>query len=182
MKAIQQERDALVAEAEQEQGAEAGAGVFMKKKKWGSTVADDVDEAAEKIESAKAATAAGLSGTILSLPLLLSQSSGALVTLESVAGVAVSCLVFGVTYRYAVRDDFGNDQLKGGVVGAFGLARGFGAADVYLHGSDQYDFASWAEAALLAGESVLTFAFAAVALEAGFKQGLLKPFPMRKAK
>jgi hypothetical protein len=37
---------------------------------------------------------------------------------------------------------------------------------VYLHGSDQYDFTSWAEAALLAGESVLTFAFAAVALEA----------------
>ena len=150
--------------------------------KWGSSVAADVDESAEKIESAKAGTAAAASGTLLSLPLILSQSSGTLVTLESVAGIAVSCLVFGVTYRYAVRDDFGNDQLKGGVVGAFGLARGLGAADVYLHGSDQYDIASWAEAALLAGESVLTFAFAAVALEVGFRQGFLKPFPMRRAK
>jgi len=55
-------------------------------------------------------------------------------------------------------------------VGAFGLARGLGAADVYLHSSDAGDIASWLEAALLAGESVLTFAFAAVALEAGFKR------------
>lgn len=67
-------------------------------------------------------------------------------------------------------------------MGAFGLTRGFGCADVYLHGSDQYDVASWAEATLLAGESVLTFAFAAVALEVGFRQGFLKPFPMKRAK
>lgn len=175
MKAIEEERAQLAAEA-------AGQGIDAagSSRKWGSTVASDVDEAAEKIESAKAGTAAALSGTLLSLPLLLSQSSGSLVTLESVAGVAVSCLVFGVTYRYALRDDFGNDQLKGGVVGAFGLTRGFGCADVFLHGSDQYDFASWAQAALLAGESVLTFAFAAVALEAGFSRGLLQPFPMKK--
>ena len=35
--------------------------------------------------------------------------------------VAVSCALFGVTYRYAVRGEEANLQLKGGVVAAFGL-------------------------------------------------------------
>jgi hypothetical protein len=60
------------------------------------------------------------------------------------------------------------------------LTRGLGEADVYLHGSDALSFASWAEAALLAGESVLTFAFAYAALEYGFKNDILKPFPMSR--
>ena len=85
-----------------------------------------------------------------------------------------------MTYSYAVRDDFGNDQLKGGVVGAFGLTRGLGAADVFLHGSDASALETWAQAALLVGEGVLVFAFAAVALEAGFKSGALRAFPMKK--
>ena len=174
MATIARERQELMAEADAEGGAPAS------KRKWGSTVADDVDEDAERIESAKAATAAAVSGALLSLPLTVSQSPGGIVTLESVAGIFLSCAVFGVTYRYAVRDDLGNDQLKGGVVGAFGLARGLGSADVYLHGSDAGTFASWAEAALLAGESVLVFAFAAAALEAGFTRELIEPFPMKK--
>jgi hypothetical protein len=37
--------------------------------------------------------------------------------------VAVSCALFGVTYRYAVRGQETNLQLKGGVVAAFGLVR-----------------------------------------------------------
>ena len=174
MATIARERQELMAEADAEGGAPTS------KRKWGSTVADDVDEDAERIESAKAATAAAVSGALLSLPLTVSQSPGGIVTLESVAGIFLSCAVFGVTYRYAVRDDLGNDQLKGGVVGAFGLARGLGSADVYLHGSDAGTFASWAEAALLAGESVLVFAFAAAALEAGFTRELIEPFPMKK--
>jgi len=53
-----------------------------------------------------------VSGTLLTLPLLLSQTSGALVTAESIAGTAISCLLFGVVYRYAMRDDVSNNQLK----------------------------------------------------------------------
>jgi hypothetical protein len=178
MEAIAAERAALVAEAESSGDAASPSAALPSK--WGSTVASDVDEDAERVESAKAGAVAAAAGTLLSLPLLLSQSSDTIVAAESVAGVLVSCLVFGVTYRYALRDDFGNDQLKGGVVGAFGLARGLGAADVYLHGSDAARFESWAEAALLAGEGVLVFAFAAAALEAGFRGGFLRAFPMRK--
>jgi hypothetical protein len=90
MKAIQEERELLAAEEAATPSAGGGGGG-----KWGSSVAADVDEDAEKLESAKAGAAAAASGTLLSLPLLLSQSTGTLVTLESVAGVAVSCLLFG---------------------------------------------------------------------------------------
>ena len=173
MEAIAAERASLVAEAEFEESA-------VRPSKWGATVASDIDEDAERVESAKAGAVAAAAGTLLSRPLLLSQSSETLVAAESVAGALVSCLVFGVTYRYTLRDDLGNEQLKGGVVGAFGLARGLGAADVYLHGSDATRVESWAEAALLVGEGVLVFAFAAAALEAGFRNEFLKPFPTRK--
>ena len=175
MEAVAAERASLVAEAES-----SGSRDAVRPNKWGATVHSDIDEDAERVESAKAGAVAAAAGTLLSLPLLLSQSSETLVAAESVAGALVSCLVFGVTYRYALRDDLGNEQLKGGVVGAFGLARGLGAADVYLHGSDATRVESWAEAALLAGEGALVFAFAAAALEAGFRNEFLRPFPMRK--
>ena len=175
MREIAAEREALEAEAKT-----SGGGENMSKKKWGASVGDDVDENAERVESAKAAACSAIFGTALSAPLLLSQSPGGFVTAESLGGVFVSTALFGVVYRYAVRDDFGNDQLKFGVLGAFGLTRGLGEADVYLHGSDALSFSSWAEAALLAGESVLTFAFAYAALEYGFKNDYLKPFPMSR--
>ena len=96
-----------------------------------------------------------------------------------VGAAALSCAAFGVTYRYAVRRDVENSELKGGVVGAFGLARGLSAADVYLRAASlegDLDVASYAQAALLAGQGVLTFAFAALALEQAFERGIVKPF------
>lgn len=173
MREIAAEREALEAEAKE---------TSVKKKKWGASVGDDVDEDAERVESAKAAACSAIAGTLLSAPLLLSQSPGGLVSLESLGGVFASTALFGVTFRYATRDDLGNDQLKTGVLGAFGLTRGLGEADVYLHGSDASAFEAWAEAALLVGESMLTFAFAYAALEYGFKNEILKPFPTRAKK
>lgn len=38
--------------------------------------------------------------------------------------VALSCALFGVTYRYAVRGESANLQLKAGVVAAFGVVSG----------------------------------------------------------
>lgn len=172
MREIAAEREALEAEAKE----------TSVKKKWGASVGDDVDEDAERVESAKAAACSAIAGTLLSAPLLLSQSPGGLVSLESLGGVFASTALFGVVFRYATRDDLGNDQLKTGVLGAFGLTRGLGEADVYLHGSDASAFEAWAEAALLVGESMLTFAFAYAALEYGFKNEILKPFPTRAKK
>lgn len=172
---IAEERKALEAEAN-ERG-------YKEKKKWGSTVSDDVDENAERVESAKAGSISAIAGTVLSTPLLLAQSGdNLLVSLSSVGGVFVSCLLFGVVTRYATRDDLGNDQLRLGVLGAFGLTRGLGEVDVYLHGSDTSQISTYAEAGLLLAESLLPFAFAAAALDWGFKNELVRPFPMRRKK
>ena len=73
MEAIAAERaSSLVAEAEFEESA-------VRPSKWGATVASDIDEDAERVESAKAGAVAAAAGTLLSLPLLLSQSSETLV-------------------------------------------------------------------------------------------------------
>jgi len=162
MAALASERAALEAELAKEDAKGA---------KW----ATPIDEDAEKVESGKAAALSGVGGAALATPLILSQGGGAI----SIAIAAASCAVFGVTYRYAVRRDIGNDELKGGVVGAFGLARGLSAADVYLRAaalSGESDFTAYAQAALLTGEGVLMYAFAAIALEQGFQRGFLKPF------
>ena len=169
MRALEAERAALREElAKEDASGGDGAGG-----KW--VEGASIDEAAEKAESAKSAAVGGASGALLATPLIVSQGGG----LVSVGIVAVSCAVFGVTYRYAVRRDLGNNELKGGVVGAFGLARGLSAADVYLRAASlngDADFATYAQAALLAGQGVLTYAFAALALEQAFARGILKPF------
>ena len=162
MKAAESERAALEAELARED---------TKGGKWATAI----DEEREKLESGKAAALSGVGGAVLATPLILSQGGGAV----SIAIAALSCAVFGVTYRYAVRQDVGNNELKGGVVGAFGLARGLSAADVYLRASalnGETGFATYAQAALLTGEGVLLYAFAAIALEQSFKLGILKTF------
>lgn len=66
-----------------------------------------------------------IAGTFASLPFTLAVDGGlSLGALLSQASILVSCSLFGVTYRYAVRRDLGNLQLKSGVAAAFGLVRG----------------------------------------------------------
>lgn len=74
---------------------------------------------------AQAAAVSAIAGTFASLPFTLAVDGGlSLGALLSQAGILVSCALFGVTYRYAVRRDLGNLQLKSGVAAAFGLVRG----------------------------------------------------------
>lgn len=81
------------------------------------------------MESGKAAAIAGVGGTLGSLPYLLTMGSPPLAAAASIAAVAASCMLFGVTYRYALRQDLRDGHLKGGVVAAFGLVRGLAQAD-----------------------------------------------------
>ena len=162
--ALRVEREALREELARDEGEGSG--------KWAD---GGIDEAVERVESVKAAVVAGAGGGALAAPLLVSQGGGT----AAVGAAALSCAAFGVTYRYAVRRDVENSELKGGVVGAFGLARGLSAADVYLRAASlegDLDVASYAQAALLAGQGVLTFAFAALALEQAFERDIVKPF------
>eukprot|EP00898_Chlorokybus_atmophyticus_P006919 jgi/Chlat1/7228/Chrsp57S06862 len=125
-------------------------------------------------------------GTVMALPVLatggLSVLAGGADPSFSPASAALSlallvatCGLFGVTYRYVVRGDTGNVQLKSGAVAAFGLARGFGQLDVAQMLSPG-DGAALGAAALSAGYSVLILGFCAAAIEIAFRKKMLKPF------
>ena len=71
-------------------------------------------QAAEKVESAKAAAIAGVGGGLASLPYILAAGHPPLNMALSAAVSLASCTLFGVTFRYAVRQDLQNLQLKVG--------------------------------------------------------------------
>jgi hypothetical protein len=84
-------------------------------------------------------------------------------------GIAIVCgLLFGITYRYIIRSDK-NPQLKAGGVLAFGLVRGLTQIEVGWN-------VEILPCVLLAGESVLWFAIAAIAINTAIQLGWLKSF------
>ncbi|PSR12238.1 hypothetical protein C8255_26875 [filamentous cyanobacterium CCP3] len=139
---------------------------------------------ADRIESLKAAVLAGVAAGIVAAALLLAHRVPTLgwgAAFTSVASglsgstfwvsatiAGLSGGLFGITYRYAVRQDE-NAQLKAGVVLAFSLVRGLAlvnvAAAVSLRG--------WPFAVAIA-ESLLIFAAAAAVLEVAQRQGWVK--------
>ena len=135
----------------------------------------------DRIESAKAGTISAIGGVLLSLPLALSQFSGnAFNQFADVGATALSCALFGIVYRYAVRENIDDFQLKGGVVGAFGLVRGVGQAEVFMDvasNNGEISFEAFAQAAAICGESVLVFLFAGLCVEAA----MTREFVARKS-
>lgn len=142
---------------------------------------DSTTSLAERIESVKAggvgALAAGL--TYLSLVVLhfqlhnfpaLAQAADRL-SLLICAGVALaSGFLFGITYRYIIRED-NNPHLKSGAVLAFGLVRGLAQVDVGLN--------LWSVVlpfVLVTAESIFLFAIARFTLDWALHQGWIKPF------
>lgn len=98
-------------------------------------------------------------------------------TLARAAGVAVSGFLFGMTYRYVIRDDR-NPHLKSGVVLAFGLVRAIPQVEPgisHLIGSapnlkDIWPFAT------LGLESLILFAAARIVLDWAIARNWVKPF------
>ncbi|CAL8471336.1 g10878 [Coccomyxa elongata] len=138
---------------------------------------------AERIESAKAGAVAAVGGLLGSLPYLAVQGQSQISTALSAAQVVASCLLFGVTFRYVQSAGASNPQLKAGTVAAFGMVRGLAYADAAQvtassAGSSPLDAGVLGASALAAGESMLTFAFAAAAVEAAVRTGLLRPVGM----
>lgn len=85
--------------------------------------------------------------------------------------IAAFCgLLFGVTYRYAIRSD-DNVHLKTGVVLAFGLVRGLTQLEIGAIARG-----SILPFAVMAAESILWFAIAAIALNWAIGRGWVKPF------
>lgn len=138
----------------------------------------------ERIESLKAGGFSALAtGSFFGLTIVLHQNLAlqfqqlewqvAMTSWHWMVGWAIaifSGFLFGVTYRYIIREDE-NPHLKSGAVTAFGLVRGLAQADVSL--SNDYNLLPLA---LLTGESILLFAVARLLLDWALSQGWLKPF------
>ncbi|YAG11923.1 DUF4345 domain-containing protein [Nostoc sp. DSM 114161] len=140
---------------------------------------------AERLESLKAGIVGGFSlfsgfaiASFLNT-LVLAKYFQILVTLQtnvnwhlwvSAAVATFTGFLFGVTYRYIIRSDK-NPQLKAGGVLAFGLVRGLTQIELgwNLH-STIWPFL------VLAAESVLWFAIAAIALDIAMQLNWVKPF------
>ena len=85
--------------------------------------------------------------------------------------IAVACgFLFGVTYRYIIRED-SNIQLKAGAVMAFGCVRGLTQIEMALQSSQTI-----LPAIVTAGESICWFALAAIALSLSIRYGWVKAF------
>ncbi len=106
--------------------------------------------------AALASLTAGLSGSTFWVSAVIAGLSGGL---------------FGITYRYAVRQD-PNAQLKAGVVLAFSLVRGLALVNV----GAAVSLGGWPFAVAIA-ESLLMFTAAAASLEIARQQQWIKPVP-----
>jgi cellobiose-specific phosphotransferase system component IIC len=136
---------------------------------------------AERIESLKAGTLAALSLTlaysitVVVNSLVLAERFEELAVLEitttlalllRVAIAALSGFLFGITYRYVIRDDK-NPHLQDGAVLAFGLVRGLASVEVEQN--------LWV-LGVLGIESVVCFAIARLTLDWAIQRYWVKPF------
>lgn len=143
------------------------------------------DLMAERIESLKTGTLAALSFT-LAYSLTLAVNSGVLAeqfesltalqmttALDLMIRVAVAWLsgfLFGVTYRYVIREDK-NPHLKEGAVLAFGLVRGLASVEGQPNWNDAFGLLG-----VLGMESVVCFAIARFTLDWALQHHWIKPF------
>lgn len=134
----------------------------------------------ERLESVKVASVSALVGTLAGLPLSLTQVTAVSQLILPLGINFISCALFGITFRYAVRRDLDNIQLKTGTSAAFGFVRGL----AYLGAGPPLElnlesFLSHAfSGAVYIAEGLLIFVFAAVSLDFCFKMRVLSPFPI----
>ena len=150
---------------------------------------------AERIESLKAGALAGFSA-FLTFSIILAANSFILARrFELLASFQIerwgwdvglrlaiaflSAFLFGVTYRYIVREDK-NLQLKAGAVLAFGLVRAFAQVDFGLSSQTEkmpaIALAELLPLAVAGIESIILFVVAGVILEGAIVRGIVKPF------
>ncbi|CAN1254721.1 hypothetical protein LINPERPRIM_LOCUS8739 [Linum perenne] len=137
----------------------------------------------ERVESIKAAGVSALVGTLAVVPVSLSGVTSYDQLLLPIAVTFISCALFGVTFRYAVRRDLDNFQLKTGTYAAFGFVKGLGtlAGGAPLELNSESILSHVIDGALCVSQSLLIFAFSAISLDYCFKMGLISPFPMKES-
>nr|DAD41556.1 TPA_asm: hypothetical protein HUJ06_015879 [Nelumbo nucifera] len=85
---------------------------------------EGIDKGEERWESIKAASISAIVGTIAGLPISVSQVSSSAQLILPLAITFISCSLFGVTFRYTIRRDLDNIQLKTGTSAAFSFVKG----------------------------------------------------------
>jgi hypothetical protein len=83
---------------------------------------------------------------------------------------AISGFLFGITYRYIIRNDR-NSHLQDGAVLAFGIVRGLALVQGWASLSDDLLFLGW-----LFGKSLIGFAIARFSLDLAIARKLIEPF------
>ncbi|MBD2459729.1 hypothetical protein H6G89_01615 [Oscillatoria sp. FACHB-1407] len=135
----------------------------------------------ERIESLKAgivgAIATGLAAfaSALILPLFQEASWGLSIQLSTLLQGAIALatgLLFGVSYRYIVRQD-NNPQLKAGAVLAFGVIRGLAQIDLQVDTITLDQLIDWSSVVL---QNIVLFAIAQQVLNWAIGQKWVKPF------
>ncbi|CAM0952574.1 unnamed protein product [Alopecurus aequalis] len=154
----------------------------LEDRSFGDTSGEDIDKDAERLESLKAATVSSVIGLLASLPISSYevQSLPQLFLRSSV--VLISSALFGVTFRYAIRRDLDNIQLKTGAAAAFAFVRGL----ALLESGRSFELSTDAlvslalDGAVSVVGSIFIFLPSAIALDYCFKMRFLSPFPTRK--
>ncbi|KAG9452622.1 hypothetical protein H6P81_005526 [Aristolochia fimbriata] len=141
----------------------------------------EADKQVERFESVKAAAVSAIVGTLAGTPLLLPTVATESELFLHLGVILVSCALFGVTFRYTVRRDLDNIQLKTGTSAAFGLIKGLAELEAGppLEFSTGSFVAHVLDGAVYVSQSLLTFLFASIALDYCFKLGILSPFPIK---
>ncbi|KAM3396531.1 hypothetical protein P3S68_000043 [Capsicum galapagoense] len=176
------QKDILEARAMIEE-AERSLNVGGDARRRDATDGDEVTRDEERVESIKAASLSAIVGTLAGLPISLSRITSSSELILPLSITFISCALFGVTFRYAVRRDLDNFQLKSGTSAAFGVVKGLAT----LGGGPplELDAASfWSHAldgAVYVSENLLIFLFAGVGLDLCFKLKILSPFPIDRS-
>ncbi|KAM1476970.1 hypothetical protein ACFX1Q_038348 [Malus domestica] len=143
----------------------------------------EIDKDKERWQSIKAASVSALVGTVAGLPFSFTQVASISELILPLGVTFASCALFGVTFRYTLRRDSDNVQLKTGAPAAFGVVKGLATLDggkpLELNAGSFLSHAF--DGAIYVSQSLFVFLSAAVALDYCFKTGLLSPFPIKKS-
>uniref|UniRef100_A0A0D9XFX5 Uncharacterized protein n=1 Tax=Leersia perrieri TaxID=77586 RepID=A0A0D9XFX5_9ORYZ len=142
----------------------------------------DIDEDSERLESVKAAAVSSVVGVLASLPISFYEVHDLPQLFVHLSVIFISCALFGVTFRYAIRRDLDNVQLKTGAAAAFAFVRGLAMVESGMPFELSTDalISLTLDGTVSVVENILTFLPAAIALDFCFKMRLLSPFPTRK--
>jgi hypothetical protein len=146
-----------------------------------------MNQAAERVESVKAGSIAAIATTLIFVILAVFRSAlfgnalglnWAIAWQTALAGF--SGFLFGVTYRYIIRQDQ-NSHLKSGAILAFGLVRGLAeiealVTDELLKSERLWQIGLAIDCGLDVLQSVVIFAVGAIALNWSLQNQWLRPF------